>query len=191
MKNSTPEVQLAREYIKYEALGLGGKNGISSNLVKGEGPIPCKFMFIGEAPGAEEDVQKKPFIGPSGQKLNELLELSGLERKDVYVTNVFKYRPPNNRAPFIYEILKGHSLLSTEIRIVDPKYIILLGSTAVQILYPGNSVQFRRGSISTSESKRYIMCTYHPAIMLYNGQVKASEALRSDFEMLGRHIKGE
>ena len=102
----------------------------AKKTVIGDGNIKSKLMIIGEAPGKEEDIQGKPFVGLAGQLLNKMLNAINIKREDVYITNVIPWRPPNNRTPTDKEILDCLPFLHKQIEIINPKYILLLGATA-------------------------------------------------------------
>lgn len=182
----TPQSKLEEIYARLEARNIGGKNGVSKNLVPGVGLVPAKIMFIAEAPGAEEDKHRIPLIGPSGKAFDELLELSGLKRSEVFVTNAFKYRTPGNRDPNQEELVSSVKCLSEEINLVSPSLIVPMGRIAISMFYPGSYVKDVRGKFKPSASgKRTIFCTYHPATLIYGG--KGETKIKSDF---GMKIKG-
>ena len=106
----------------------------AKNLVFGDGNINSNIMLIGEGPGANEDAEGKPFVGRAGKLLNKMLEAIQLDRKKVYISNVVNYRPPNNRKPTEEEIERYLPYLKTHIEIINPKIILLLGSTALNAL---------------------------------------------------------
>ncbi len=142
----------------------------ATHIVFGEGNPNASLMFIGEAPGREEDLQGKPFVGRSGQLLNRILDAIGLSREEVFITNVVKSRPPNNRRPLPQEIEINKPLLLGQIKIIRPKVICTLGSAAIEGLL-GNPVK-----ISQIRGKQVIwnhipvIPTYHPAYILRNPQ---------------------
>ena len=150
----------------------------STTIVFGEGSADARLMFIGEGPGQEEDRQGRPFVGRSGQLLNKLLEIAGLSRQDVYITNIVKTRPPENRKPLPNEITFSMPLLMKQIEIIKPRLICTLGSSALQGL-TGESVSITkiRGKITTINGLN-IMPTYHPAYILRNP--KELKALADD-----------
>ncbi|MGC8852631.1 MAG: uracil-DNA glycosylase, partial [Hydrogenobacter sp.] len=130
-------------------------------------------VFVGEAPGEEEDIQKKPFVGRAGRYLNEKLQEVGLRREDVYITNVVKSRPPGNRKPTKEEMISCIPYLRKEIEIIKPKLIVCLGSTALEGLLGKNLPITRyRGQIFDYPFDRNIkvFLTYHPAYVLRNPQ---------------------
>lgn len=140
-------------------------------LVQGEGPIPCNAMVIGEAPGAEEEKLNRPFVGSSGDLLEEALAVGGKDRSKIYITNVYKLRPPNNRTPTDKEIGAHAMLLHKELNQVDPKVILTLGATATS--------QFRSDfQITKIRGKPFklgawiILPTCHPSYYLRNKSQK-------------------
>lgn len=186
----TPQ-SLEEAYTKLSAKKLGGRNGVSERLVPGVGPVPCKLMFIGEAPGAEEDATGIPFQGNAGKVFDDLLGLSGLSRQEIFATNTFKYRPPDNRDPLNEEIAASLECLSDEIRIVNPKIIIPMGKIAISVFLPGSPISTVRTKLHPANSpNRYIYPTYHPMVVLYdNGRNSLRERsvtnkIKGDFRKL-------
>ena len=142
----------------------------AKNLVFGDGNINSNIMLIGEGPGANEDAEGKPFVGRAGKLLNKMLEAIQLDRKKVYISNVVNYRPPNNRKPTEEEIERYLPYLKTHIEIINPKIILLLGSTALNALI-GNEVVISkaRGKWTYKEigsSKIWIIASFHPAFLM-------------------------
>nr|BAJ47882.1 DNA polymerase bacteriophage-type [Candidatus Caldarchaeum subterraneum]BAJ49472.1 DNA polymerase bacteriophage-type [Candidatus Caldarchaeum subterraneum] len=138
------------------------------NAVPGEGNPRAELMFIGEGPGEEEDLQGRPFVGRSGRLLTEALEKAGIRREDVFITNVVKCRPPENREPTPEERQTcTNKYLFRQIETVNPRLIVLLGSVAVQTLLGISSVTAVRGKAFEKMGRRFF-CTYHPAAALYN-----------------------
>jgi uracil-DNA glycosylase family 4 len=139
------------------------------NTVLGEGNPDAKLMFVGEAPGRDEDAQARPFVGRSGQLLNRILESNGIHRTDVFITNVVKWRPPNNRQPTIAEMDAGKKMmLLYEIKIIRPKVICTLGSSALHALIdPEAKISQVRGK-QIHLDHMILIPTYHPAYILRN-----------------------
>lgn len=158
------------------------------NVVFGEGSNNARIMFIGEAPGEEEDIQGRPFVGRAGKLLDKLLEHSGLRREDVYICNVLKCRPPHNRDPEGPEILSCKDYLFSQISLIKPKIICTLGRHAYNTLM---SVDERITKIR-GEVKSYrgmmLLPTYHPSFLLRN-QDKIKEAWE-DMERLKQLLRG-
>ena len=148
----------------------------ASQLVFGEGPVPAELVLIGEAPGQNEDRLGRPFVGQAGQLLDQILGAVGLKRADIYITNLVKYRPANNRDPLPEEIAAAQSYLKAELAIVKPRLIGCLGRHATRHFYPGVSMGRDNGRLlriktDIAESGRIIITPcYHPAACLYNPQ---------------------
>lgn len=143
------------------------------NAVPGEGSSHAKLMFIGEAPGRNEDAQGRPFVGAAGKLLTEALREAGLSREDVFITNVVKCRPPDNRVPTDQERSACRPYLERQIRIINPKIICILGRTAYEALLKGGSITANRGKLISYE-RRYYFLTVHPAAVIYNPQLKTA-----------------
>ena len=131
----------------------------------GQGPRRAKIMVIGEAPGAREDEVGKPFQGRSGELLDALLESAGLKRKDVYITNAVKCRPPDNKTPTKTEVKKCKPWLDKEIKKVKPKFVLLLGNTALESVTGKKGIKKARGKPIEEDGILYLP-TYHPAFVL-------------------------
>ncbi len=148
--------------------------------VVGEGPLNAKIMFIGEAPGREEDLTGRPFVGRAGKVLTEVLESLGIKREDVFIGNIVKCRPPNNRDPTDKEKALCSPWLDMQISIIKPKILVALGRHSGAYLVEkyrlAKDVREVRGkllSVSTLFGKTYILITYHPAALLYNPRLRA------------------
>ncbi|MDP3920195.1 MAG: uracil-DNA glycosylase [Candidatus Omnitrophota bacterium] len=142
------------------------------NVVFGAGNIGARLMFVGEAPGRDEDLQGLPFVGKAGQLLTKIIESIGLTRREVFICNVLKCRPPDNRAPEPDEILNCSQYLEKQIDWIQPEIICALGTFAAQtLLKTGTSISRLRG-----EAHQYrnipVVCTYHPAYLLRNPEDK-------------------
>lgn len=157
-----------------------------TNVVVGSGPLKTKILFIGEAPGRSEDKQGKPFVGSAGRILTKLLEQSGMQRDDVYITNVVKCRPPKNRVPRDCEIDACHPYLQKQLEVIRPKLIVLLGKTASETML-GRKVDMgtEHGTVVEHEGMRY-MITYHPASVIYNRKLQVT--LEDDFKKLSAFV---
>lgn len=134
----------------------------------GVGNKKAKIMFIGEAPGATEEIQGEPFVGRAGKLLNTMLKSIGLSREDIYITNILKCRPPENKAPLLKEIKSCFPYLLKEISLVQPKIIVALGRIAAQFLL-NTKIPMRnlRGRIFRYGTQKIILLvTYHPAYLL-------------------------
>lgn len=150
----------------------------TNNAVPGEGSYSADVMFIGEAPGRDEDLQGKPFVGAAGKFLTEMLNEVGLSRDEVFITNIVKHRPPNNRDPFDDEIEACFPYLEQQIELIDPKIIVTLGRHAMNMFLPGLKISKDHGMPKRAQgrlSKKYIfMPLYHPASALYSPSMKAT-----------------
>jgi len=144
------------------------------NIVNGSGDIESGIMFIGESPGYKEDKHGMPFIGKSSILFNTMLDLIGLYRSNVYVTNVLKCKVPNGRSPFAKEISNCKPNLQYEINVIKPKIIILLGSVALNTYFGTTTLKMNKfkGRI-IKHRNRYIMAIYHPSYVLKNSHNKS------------------
>ena len=148
----------------------------ATNLVFGDGNINSKIMIIGEGPGANEDAEGKPFVGRAGKLLDKMLAAIKLDRTKVYISNVVNYRPPSNRKPTEVEIERYLPYLKSHIEIIDPKILLLLGSTALNTLV-GNDVVISkaRGKWIQKEIgmvKPWIIASFHPAFLMRQPEQK-------------------
>jgi DNA polymerase len=148
------------------------------NAVPGEGNINADIVFIGEAPGAKEDELGRPFVGRSGMMLNELLQKIGLTRRDVWIGNVIKCRPPENRDPMVDEIRACRPYLDKQIELIDPKIVVTLGRFAMDYFLPGEKIANAHGNPYMLKT-RVVYPLYHPAAALRNGTIK--QVLIKDF----------
>ncbi len=161
-----------------------------TKVVFGSGNPNSKIMFVGEAPGRNEDLQGKPFVGRAGEFLNELLRSVGLEREEIFITNILKCRPPNNRDPLEDEIKACSPYLEKQLEIIKPKVIVTLGNYATRFfmkkfslpIEPISKIHGRKFRIKNLFYDLTIIPMYHPAAALYNPQLK--EILMEDFKVL-------
>lgn len=158
----------------------------ATQLVFGDGNAEAEIVFIGEAPGKNEDLQGIPFVGASGKFLNEMLEMIGLERKDVYITNIVKYRPPNNRDPLPDEKASFLPYLVEQLNIIKPKMIVTLGRHSMDVLLPGLKIGQVHGKPMRVKDHVYLPL-FHPAAALYNGSMR--QTLIDDFALIPDIIK--
>jgi len=142
--------------------------GLRTHAVPGEGPANAELMFIGEAPGYHEDQQGRPFVGASGRLLEKLLAKIGLTRKDVYITNVVKCRPPANRDPLPLEIESCTPWLHRQIELINPLAIITLGRFSMAQFFPPTARITRVHGQSLNQEGRVIIPMFHPAAALRN-----------------------
>jgi len=154
----------------------------ATQLVMGDGNVNAEIVFIGEAPGKNEDEQGLPFVGAAGKFLNEMLAAAGLNRSDVYITNIVKYRPPNNRDPLPEEKKAFWPYLLKQLQIIKPKVVITLGRHSMEYFLPGMSISQIHGQpkrIPFGDDHIVIIPLYHPAAALYNGGLR--QTLIDDF----------
>lgn len=162
----------------------------ATHLVMGDGNLDSDIVFIGEAPGKNEDLQGLPFVGAAGKFLNEMLAAAGLERKDVYITNIVKYRPPNNRDPLPDEKAAFWPYLLKQLQVIDPKVVITLGRHSMEYFLPGMKIGQIHGEpkrVQFGDHKIVIMPLFHPAAALYNGSLR--QTLIDDFLKVPSVIK--
>lgn len=160
-----------------------------SNLVFGEGNIDCAVMFVGEAPGLTEDRLKRPFVGRAGQLLDQLIQGIGWQRADVYITNIVKRRPPENRDPLPEEIEAYKPYLTRQIALINPKIIVTLGRFSMNYFLPDAKITRDHGRVLTIDG-RLIFPVYHPAAAL-RSPVEMLGVLREDFKKLPKILNGE
>jgi DNA polymerase len=154
----------------------------ATHLVPGEGPAGAGVMVVGEAPGAGEDRQGRPFVGAAGKLLGSLLEEAGLRRADVYVTNVVKARPPGNRDPKAPEVAHWMPVLEQELALVAPRLVVPLGRHALAHFAPDAKVSDVHGTVLTAQG-RAVFAMYHPAAALHRPPLR--ETLVADARALG------
>ncbi|MDD4859566.1 MAG: uracil-DNA glycosylase [Dehalococcoidales bacterium] len=142
-----------------------------TKAVPGEGSEHAEIMFIGEAPGWHEDQQGRPFVGPAGQFLDQLIASIGLKREQVYIANVVKCRPPNNREPLPTEIQNCKSWLDEQIKLVHPKMIVTLGRFSMEKYFPGKTISKIHGT-AKREGDIIYFAMYHPAAALHQGNLR-------------------
>lgn len=167
----------------------------ATQLVLGDGNPDADIVFIGEAPGKKEDEQGKPFVGAAGKFLNEMLAQAGLERSDVYITNIVKYRPPNNRDPNPEEKQAFWPYLARQLEIINPKAIVTLGRHSMEYFLPDARISQVHGhafkkKVTYHDKKEHdwlIIPLYHPAAALYNGGMR--QTLIDDFLKVPEAIK--
>ncbi len=151
------------------------------NSVPGKGNFKSNVIFVGEAPGKNEDKNGEPFIGVAGKKLSVALEEAGVSRDDIYITNIVKCRPPKNRVPTTTERETCKGYLKQEISIIKPKIICILGNTAFNSLLGGSEITKFRGKLVRKDNQLYFL-TVHPAATIYNQEL--IKALNKDIVKL-------
>jgi uracil-DNA glycosylase len=158
-----------------------------TNAVPGDGKPSAKVMIIAEAPGKEEDATGHPFVGAAGRFLNQVLEGTGLDRNDFFITNTVKCRPPANRTPKKDEVeICTSNYLFEQIELINPRLVMLLGLVAAKRMLNVKSVGEARGRVIEHEGRRYIV-GYHPAVRFYREDL--AEKVEEDFALLKREIK--
>jgi uracil-DNA glycosylase family 4 len=177
---ATETLQLIAQEVK--ACTLCGLHVGRTRAVPGEGPADAKIMLIGEGPGYHEDRQGRPFVGPSGQFLDELLAMAGLKRSDVFIGNVVKCRPPQNRDPQPDEVATcTETYLFRQIEAIDPKVIVTLGRFSMTLFLPGEKISRIHGQPRTVNG-RLIVPMLHPAAALHQPQNRP--LIEADFQRL-------
>lgn len=157
-----------------------------TNAVPGEGPPNADVMLVGEGPGFYEDQQARPFVGPAGKLLEQLLGLAGLTRQEVYITNVVKCRPPENRDPLPVEVEACRKYLEQQIDTIKPKLIVTLGRYSLSWFYPRDSISKVHGAIRERDGTYYVHM-YHPAAALHNGSLR--KVIEEDFRKIARALE--
>lgn len=158
-----------------------------TNVVFGEGNPHARVMIIGEAPGKNEDLQGKLFVGAAGKFLDELLEVAGLKREDVFIANVLKCRPPSNRNPKPEEIEACATFLRQQTQTISPDVIVTLGNFATQfILRTGVGITHLRGTVQRA-GRFLVLPVFHPAAAIYDRSKR--DVLLSDFERVGSLVR--
>ena len=156
-----------------------------TNSVPGKGNFHSDVIFVGEAPGRNEDLKGEPFVGVAGKKLSLALENAGISRDDIYITNTVKCRPPNNRVPSKIEKETCQDYIKKEIEIIKPKIICVLGNTAFGSILGGTEITKYRGKIGKKDGQLYFI-TIHPAATIYNQGL--IEVLKEDIKKLFKII---
>lgn len=163
----------------------------ATQAVFGNGNPNSEIVFIGEAPGKKEDELGVPFVGAAGKFLEELLSYIGMSRTDVYITNIVKYRPPDNRDPLPEEKEDCNDWLINELKIISPKLIIFLGRHSMTRFFPTEKISEVHGKLlikNTDElGRQAFMPLYHPAAALYNGSMR--EILIKDFKKIPKALQ--
>ncbi len=183
--------ELEKLKIKIKAIKNCDLKKNATNLVFGDGNIDSKIMIIGEGPGAQEDIEGKPFVGRAGKLLDKMLNAIELNRSKVYISNVVNYRPPSNRRPTENEIARYLPYLQNHIEIINPKILILLGSTALNTLIGSEVVISKaRGKWMQKDIgiiKPWIIASFHPAFLMRQPEQKKFAWL--DLKMIREKIK--
>jgi len=154
----------------------------ATNLVMGSGNLDAEIVLIGEAPGKKEDLTGLPFVGASGKFLDAMLAAADLERSDVYITNIVKYRPPNNRDPSAAEKAAFLPYLLQQLQVINPKVVITLGRHSMACFLPGMKIGDMHGQaqrVTMDGLDLLVIPLFHPAAALYNGSLR--QTLIDDF----------
>lgn len=164
----------------------------ATQAVFGDGNAEAQIVFIGEAPGKNEDLEGRPFVGAAGKFLEEMLESISMKRSDIYITNIVKYRPPNNRDPEQTEKEACNEWLINEIKIISPKLIVFLGRHSMTRFFPDERISDIHGkllikNIKELNKKQAFLPLYHPAAALYNGSMR--ETLIKDFRKIPKALE--
>lgn len=181
--------EIAAEVIKCQKCPLY-KN--TTHGVPGEGNPEAKVMFIGEGPGMTEDLQGRPFVGQAGKLLDKLIESIDLKREEVFIGNVVKHRPPENRDPQPAEIEACKEFLDEQISIIDPEIIVTLGRFSMNKFLPNEFISKTHGQarfVEIFSKRRIVMPMYHPAAALRSGQVMTD--LKADFQKIKKFLGKE
>lgn len=184
---------LAKLYLQLEADAQGGELPLAKkaeDIVSGEGPSSAQVLFIGEAPGAEEAIQRRPFVGRSGKLFRQILETqSGIKPEQVYISNIVKVRPPDNRDPSIEELAAYKKYLDREIEILNPELIVTLGRFSMSKFLPDaiiSQVHGKLHKIKWDGKVSYVLPMYHPAAALRSTARKV--AFTNDFKKIPKII---
>jgi uracil-DNA glycosylase len=153
--------------------------------VPGKGNFDADVIFVGEAPGRNEDMHGEPFVGAAGKRLDMILEDTGIDREDVYITNIVKCRPPKNRVPSKQEEEACNDFIKQEIEIINPKIICIMGNTAYGTLLDGKEITKNHGKIVEKDGRKFFV-TFHPAATIYNQ--KLVDELKNDFRRLAEFL---
>lgn len=169
----------------------------ATQLVFSDGNPDAELVFVGEAPGKNEDIQGKPFVGAAGRFLNEMLEAIGLTREDIYITNIVKYRPPENRDPLPEEKKAFLPYLQSQLEVIQPKILVTLGRHSMNCFLPDlqiskvhgqpKSVKLSLKNDSQDTLEMVILPLFHPAAALYNGGMR--QTLIDDFSLIPSILK--
>lgn len=162
-----------------------------SRVVFGEGSAEAEIMFIGEGPGQKEDETGRPFVGAAGKFLDEMLGIINLKREDIYIANVVKCRPPNNRDPLLEEAAACWPWLLEQIKIIQPKLIVTLGRHSMERFFPDKKISQLHGTLIIKTipgiGKQNFYTLYHPAAALYNGSMR--EVLIQNFKKIPKVLE--
>lgn len=160
-----------------------------TKTVFGVGPVPARLMFIGEAPGADEDKEGEPFVGTAGKLLNNIIAACGWRREEIYIANTLKCRPPKNRRPTPEETKNCRGYLDAQIAAVGPRWIVCWGATAgVSLLGKGAGATDLRGKVFDHAGARVVV-TYHPAYLLPHRRPDKKQEVWEDLQVVIRDLR--
>lgn len=159
----------------------------ATNIVPGGGNPNADIMFVGEAPGRNEDITGEPFVGAAGKILERLLESIGLTRDDVFITSIVKYRPPNNRDPKPQEKAAFLPYLVRQIEVIQPRLICPLGRHGMESFLPGAKIGEVHGKLQRDAEGRHVLPLFHPAAALYNKSLL--KVIEEDFQSISHILK--
>ncbi len=175
----------------YAASNTCGLKTTATQAVYGDGNPDADVVFVGEAPGKNEDLEGVPFVGAAGKFLNEMLASIGMKREDIYITNIVKYRPPNNRDPLPEEKDACRDWLHAELAAINPKLIVFLGRHSMNDFFPGEKISNVHGKLLVKKfpdiTTTHFLPLYHPAAALYNGGLR--DELMNDFKKIPLALK--
>ncbi len=157
----------------------------ATQLVFGVGDPNADIVFVGEAPGKKEDIAGEPFVGASGQFLNDMLQSIHLSRNQIYITNIVKYRPPNNRDPLPREKEEFLPYLERQLNVINPLIVVTLGRHSTNVFLPGEQISKVHGKTQLKDG-RVFLPLYHPAAALYNGSLR--KTLEQDFKNINKTL---
>jgi DNA polymerase len=177
--------EIAREILEHRPCGFECCE-TATNLVPGEGDAEARVVIVGEAPGANEDREGRPFVGAAGRMLDGLLADAALARGDVFITNVVKGRPPGNRDPRADEVAHSWPWLEAQIAAIEPALVVPLGRHALRRFAPEVKIADVHGRALEVDGRR-LFPLYHPAAALHNGGLRAT--LQEDARRLGEHLR--
>ncbi len=176
---------------KWAAANTCALKATATQAVFGDGSPDAPIIFVGEAPGKNEDLQGVPFVGAAGKFLAEMLEDIKMKREDVYITNIVKYRPPNNRDPEPAEKAACAPWLHEELALIKPKLIVFLGRISMSNFFPDLKISEVHGKLIHKKFKdievEWFLPLYHPASALYNGSMR--DVLKADFALIPKILK--
>jgi uracil-DNA glycosylase len=158
----------------------------ATHMVFGEGSADAKIVFIGEAPGKNEDLQGRPFVGAAGKFLNEMLATIGLSREDVYITSILKYRPPKNRDPLPEEKAAFLPYMQAQLDAIQPALVVTLGRHSTNCFLPDLQISKVHGQPQQHEGRTFLPL-FHPAAALYNGSMR--QTIINDFMEIPRIVR--